>query len=351
MINKESPMSYFGKEIITGNWTISLDTKRLSMCPGASKLLELSRNKDRGLHCIFEMIDPQERWKLIREFNMAIRNKASFEKQVKILTINGQTKWMHIRGVLNYRRWGTPDKMIGIIEDITQKQIEESTSLSIVSHELRTPLTIIKLNMQMVKGLLEHNTFHGIPRLLERADFHVDFMTRLIEEYGRNSGIRNHVRTDLIQFNLRQLIESIVTEVKTMYSSHRFSTNLPTEILVRADKYKILQVLVNYLTNAVSYSPHASLVCVNAMIAHGFVVVSVHDQGIGVPAGAEEQIFEKFYRGTCFKQSSSRNRGLGLYLVKQIITQHGGEVKAEKGELKGSVFTFTLPVSFHGGNL
>jgi two-component system CheB/CheR fusion protein len=143
----------------------------------------------------------------------------------------------------------------------------------------------------------------------------------------------------------------MVTEMKTLYPSHRFSKHSSSPVLVRADKFKLIQVLINYLTNAVNFSPASSQITVNSIRKHSYVEVSIRDQGIGIPDGQHQKIFHKFYRSGQKEVRERSSKGLGLYLVREIIQQHGGTVRVEKGEEKGSVFYFTLPLASSPGNL
>jgi two-component system sensor histidine kinase VicK len=346
MENDKINAYYSGREVLSGNWRLSLDMRQLSICPGVRKMLALPEEGRNDLRKVFMMIDSTQRWQLIRDFKVALRNRSSLETEVKITTTKGKVKWIRIQGILNYRRWGTPEKLLGIVEDITQKRTEESTVLSIVNHEMRVPLTIVKLNTQMASKLLMQNKKPDLSRLLNKSEFYINLMGELLEEYSSNKSNRNLEAGNYSVFNIAKLIGNITTEIRTMYSSHQFVTDIPVEMMVKANKYKIVQVMVNFLTNAVNYSPCSSRIVVGLTADNNDVSVTVQDQGIGLPLGTEEIIFEKFYRGNHNSTMNRKNKGLGLYLVKEIIQQHGGNVKATRADGKGTIFSFTLP-RFH----
>jgi two-component system CheB/CheR fusion protein len=265
--------------------------------------------------------------------------------QVKIITPTGKIKWVRISGVLYYRRWGTAEQMIGVIEDTTQKICEESLSMTVVNHELRSPLTIIKLNVQLLINMLSAGYDKYPVRLLNNVDQHINFMTKLIDEYLSSSLDEKRLpQNNLTVFDLNELIDTIVGEMKTLYTGNRFCKPAAMPVWVKADKYKIIQVLINYFTNAVNFSPPSSHITVCVSIRNNHVEVAVHDQGIGVPAGQEQNIFQRFYKCEQKAVRQKNSKGLGLYLVKNIIQEHGGTVRAEKGEDCGSVFYFTLPL-------
>ncbi|MDP9079607.1 MAG: PAS domain-containing sensor histidine kinase [Bacteroidota bacterium] len=329
----------------TGHWKLALDTGKLSICPRAKKLMALNPGANINLRHVLKLVHPTQIARLIREFRFACDNDCNFEIQVKIITPTGKIKWVRVAGVLYYRRWGTAEQMVGIIEDTTQKICEESLSMAVVNHELRSPLTIIKLNVQLLINMLSAGYDKYPVRLLSNVDQHINFMTKLIDEYLSSSLDEKRLpQNNLSVFDLNELIDTVVSEMKTVHTGNRFRKPSAMPIWVRADKYKIIQVLVNYFTNAVNFSPPLSYISVCSTIKDNHVEVAVHDQGVGVPQGQEQDIFQKFYKCEQKAVRPKNSKGLGLYLVKNIIEQHGGTVRAEKGVDCGSVFYFSLPL-------
>jgi two-component system CheB/CheR fusion protein len=118
---------------------------------------------------------------------------------------------------------------------------------------------------------------------------------------------------------------------------------LPTEDpVITADGAKIEQVLINFLNNAVKYSPDAARIEVKVITSEGQAVVSVKDFGIGIPSQHLEDIFNRYFRAN--PDSSSGGLGLGLYISKEIILRHNGDIGVESKEGEGSVFYFSLPL-------
>ncbi len=345
-INKSgiSP-DYANPGTYTGHWKYGFDTGKLSICPRAKKLLELNKITNISLYNVLKLVHPTQVSRLMREFKYACDNDCDFEIQVKIITPAGKIKWVRIAGVLYYRRWGTAEQMIGTIEDTTQKINEESLSLAVVNHELRSPLTIIKLNVQLLINMLSAGNDKYPVRLLRNVDSHINFMTRLIEEYLSSSLDEKRLpQYNLTVFDLNELIEIMITEMKTLHTGNRFCKRAAMPVWVKADKYKIIQVLINYFTNAVNFSPPSSQITVETAIKNNIVEVAVRDQGIGIPCGQEDKIFQRFYKCDQKAVRQKNSKGLGLYLVKSIIQEHGGTVRAEKGGDCGSVFYFSLPL-------
>jgi signal transduction histidine kinase len=113
---------------------------------------------------------------------------------------------------------------------------------------------------------------------------------------------------------------------------------------VEADPESLGQALLNLLNNAIKYSRDAKAIVVDVRREDGRVLVSVTDQGIGIPKGEHKKIFEKFYRGEDSLVHETKGSGLGLPLVRHIMEAHGGAVEVESAPGKGSTFTLVVPV-------
>lgn len=114
---------------------------------------------------------------------------------------------------------------------------------------------------------------------------------------------------------------------------------------VEADRYRIAQVLGNLLTNAVKYAPGEKQVEVSCCKKDGYVEVSVRDHGVGVSPEDQQQIFQRFYRVKGDHTNGIQGFGIGLYIAADIIKRHGGRMRVESQEGKGSEFSFTLPLA------
>jgi two-component system sensor histidine kinase VicK len=329
-----------------GNWKIQLKSNKVSFCPRMRKILELSKGYDENIEELFELVKPGQLNKLIHEFKVACFNGTKFEKQVQIVTPAGAEKWIQLSGVLYSRRWGTAEQMIGTIEDVTQKVNEECLSMAIVNHELRAPLTIIKLNTQFLINHLAHSINKHPVKLLNMVDQHINGMTKLIEEYLSTS--TDDDRTSQLNFSLfdvNDLVDTVLGEMRILYPGHRFcKCPVNDAILVRGDKYKIIQVLINYLTNAAKFSPPCSHITININRNENDVEISVHDEGVGINDDNGQLLFQKFYQCNQKSIRQKNSKGLGLHIVKNIIQKHGGAVRAENGKNGGAVFYFSLPL-------
>lgn len=217
-----------------------------------------------------------------------------------------------------------------------RKQLTED-----VAHELRTPITILQSYLEaMTEGLWEAS-----PDRLQSCYDEVDRMGRLVGDLENLANLeRDNQRLDKQRVELRSLIEQVATN----FEAERMNKRLLLEIrggdtFVMAEPGRIKQVIVNLLSNAIKYSGEGSSIII-AMLEHkdasGF---SVGDDGIGIPKEELPHIFERFYRADKSRNRTTGGSGIGLTIVKSIVTAHGGRVSVESELGKGSTFTVLLP--------
>ncbi len=230
--------------------------------------------------------------------------------------------------------------------DVTErKEIErlKDELVSTVSHELRTPLTSLR----------------GFTELMLTRDFPVDqqhrFLTIMNDEATRLTDLINDF-LDLQRIEsgretyffahvaLLPLLQEAIAPFVNGTEKHTLHLDVPDSLPpVRVDSGRIRQVLTNLLSNAIKFSPDGGTIIVSARNTRESVVVRVTDDGIGIPAEAIPQLFDKFFRVDNTETRKISGTGLGLALVKQIIEAHGGQVRVESASGKGSTFSFSLP--------
>jgi signal transduction histidine kinase len=142
-----------------------------------------------------------------------------------------------------------------------------------------------------------------------------------------------------------------VERIRVRGEAHRFASGVAASLPpVLADAHRVEQVLYNLLDNAIKYSPQGGRIAVEATVAGGEVVVSVVDEGLGIPADEIPALFERFHRGQTARARGIGGTGLGLAICKGIVEAHGGRIWAESpptgnGHARGTAVRFTLPVA------
>ena len=236
--------------------------------------------------------------------------------------------------------------------------------LGIASHELRTPLTKIKTSMQLaehrVKTALRQQSANGgalaqtlqpIQEMIGRAVRSVDMVNRLVGDLLDVSRIQaDRLEMRPAPVDLTQVVREAVEEQRELFPKREITLTTPEgnePALVIADAERIAQVIINYLTNALKYSPVNRPVEVGVQMNERVVRVWVRDHGPGIPFDAQARLWDRFYqaRGVIVQHGSSVGLGLGLYISKTIIERHGGQVGVESAPGKGATFWFALPLA------
>ncbi|MCI0548397.1 MAG: sensor histidine kinase KdpD [Candidatus Rokubacteria bacterium] len=219
-----------------------------------------------------------------------------------------------------------------------------SSLLTSVSHDLRTPLATIT---GAASTLLDEGAelAAGTRReLLEAVHEEAERLNRLVQnllEMTRLESGALALRSDW--HPLEEVVGAALGRFGKRLVGRVVATRLPADLpLVRIDDVLIEQVLINLVDNALKYTPPESPIEIAAWPGDGQVVVEVGDRGPGVPAGKEERVFEKFYRGG---DAHGRGVGLGLAIAEGIVKAHGGRIWAERRPGGGLAFRFTLPAS------
>ena len=220
--------------------------------------------------------------------------------------------------------------------------------LLIASHELKTPLTSMlgyaqliqrRANREGTLGERDRRALGVIIGQVERLNKLVITMLDLSRiETGQLSIERGHV-------SVSRLAQRVVAEVQPVLEQHTVTISAPDEpLIVEGDELRLEQVVQNLVANAIKYSPASGPVYVHVERRDGFACVSVTDQGIGIPQESLPQLFQRFYRARNVDAEHVGGLGLGLYVVKEIVTLHSGWVDVVSTEGAGSTFTIGLPL-------
>lgn len=221
--------------------------------------------------------------------------------------------------------------------------------LSIAAHELKTPLTALSGQVQLTQRRLARGELaperlaRSISIMARQAD-RLDAMVRALLDVGRIE--RGQFVLELQRVNLVELIARVADELRPDLDQHTLVYEPgPQEISMLGDPLRLEQVLQNLLSNAVKYSPRGGVISIQVEQQATTAVLAVADQGVGIPAAALSQLFQRFYRASNATTHQISGMGIGLYVVREIVSRHGGTVDVASAEGSGSVFTITLPLA------
>lgn len=220
--------------------------------------------------------------------------------------------------------------------------------ISMASHQLRTPLTSVKGYLSMV---LEGDVGEINPqqrKLLEEAFASSQRMVYLIGDFLNVSRIQTgKFELERSDVSLPSIISEEISQLKATAKSRgiELAYEAPRDFpVMKIDENKIRQVMMNFIDNAIYYSPENTTITVSLAKFDNRIEFKVRDQGIGVPKEAQQHLFTKFFRADNAKQQRPDGTGIGLFMAKKVVIEHGGAILFESQPGKGSMFGFRLPV-------
>jgi signal transduction histidine kinase len=225
-------------------------------------------------------------------------------------------------------------------------QVRE-TFLSIASHELKTPLTSLLMQAQLLQRRAQRNNLladrdqRALEVISDQAR-RLDSMINTLLDISRIE--RGQLIINRAPLAIDQLIQKVVSELQSLSETHTLVYERPPEaVMINADELRIEQVLQNVLQNAIKYSPDGGTIVVVLEQREDDVVISASDQGIGIPAADLPNLFTRFYRATNANPQRISGIGIGLYIVHEIVTHHGGTIHIQSEEGVGSTVVIQLP--------
>jgi PAS domain S-box-containing protein len=233
-------------------------------------------------------------------------------------------------------------EMAQLLEQVKALNAKKDEFIGLASHELKTPLTSISGYLQLLERMI---TDEKGKQFLAKTRLQVKKLSSLVSDLLDVSTIEaGKLRFAVDSFDIRQVIENVIELFEHGNNGYQITleTNL-SEIYVNGDAHRIEQVINNLLTNAIRYSPGANQIIITLTHEQENIKVGVRDFGVGIAREKLEQIFSRFYRVESTNPHIS-GLGIGLYLSKDIITRHNGNIWADSEPGAGSTFWFTLPL-------
>ena len=298
----------------------------------------------------FPQIHPDDEH-VMKCWREAVQSGVPFEAELRINEIATGIFRYHLLRVIPVETPGTARKWVGTFTDIhDQKQVESNKDefMSIASHELKTPLTSVKAYIQLLERLVSQSADKNMIDYVNRAHEQVLKLENLISELLDISKIENgKLKMNRNYFDLEQTVQNTIRTISNINQGARISILREGERFespVFADEIRIEQVLINFLTNAVKYSPGSGKIVVRTALKDNHACIAVQDFGIGIPEEKQKHIFSKFYR---VEESSVKFQGLGigLYICAEIIRQHQGTYGLESTIGKGTTVHFSIPIN------
>ena len=265
--------------------------------------------------------------------------------------VNGEYISLRVRFALIRRESGFISGLVAVLHDTTEQEKEERERrlfVSNVSHELRTPLTSVKSYLEALdEGALSEPV---APDFIKVSLDETNRMMRMVTDLLHLSRIDNatsHLDVELINFTaFITFILNRFDKIRAQDEEKKYEIvrDYPiTSVWIEIDTDKMTQVIDNILNNAIKYSPDGGKITVSMKTTDDQMILSISDQGLGIPKEDLPKIFDRFYRVDKARSRAQGGTGLGLAIAKEIIKQHNGFIWAKSEYGKGSTFTIVLP--------
>lgn len=282
---------------------------------------------------------------LAHQWEKTIASGEALEMEVRVRPMDKEEYRFHLLRAIPIREGDTVTKWVGTFTDIDdQKQAvkKKDEFISIASHELKTPLTTIKAYVQLLDRAI--GTEDPTRLYVERTLVQVRKLDNLIVDLLDLSRIESgKLKFNKELFPFENTLSNAVEMIRQTYPDYQLIRRGRADIQLYGDETRIEQVIINYLTNAVKYSPEKKEIHIETDVRpDGRLMVRVRDFGIGIRKDHQSNIFSKFYR---VEEAANRVQGLGigLYICAEIIRRHDGDYGVESEPGHGSMFYFSVP--------
>lgn len=279
-------------------------------------------------------------------------NDRKHRREFEFIQPEGHSKWLMINGTRLPSQGGDGPWLLFVVDDITREKHLEGIQrdfVANVSHELRTPISVIRGYAETLVEDHDRVTPEDRLRFLQAIQRHAQRLSNLAEDLLTISRLDSKYpglqfeRLDMHEL-LKQLHEDFLARCRS--NGHTFT--LETEATrphIQGDALKLSQVLENLVDNAVKYTQRGGQIAIRTQNQGELIVVSVSDNGVGIPEKDLPRIFERFYRVEKGRSREKGGTGLGLSIVYDIVQLHNGRVWVESQVGVGTTFRFSLPLT------
>jgi len=283
-------------------------------------------------------------WPIIRALT---KGEIVKNEELEYIRSNGKHLFLRINAAPVKNR-GKVVAAVSTIHDVTSEiELDQRKDdfVNMASHELKTPLTSIKLYLEVFTSLMKNHNDAKISKIIASMKNQTEKLQELVSSLLDVSKIQTgKLSFNKEEFMLDQLLSEIVEILQGTTKNHEIKFTGKDSTFVYADKFRIYQVVTNLITNAIKYSDQDKKINVSLKKNGSKAIVSVQDFGIGINKDQQKKIFERLYQVTDPKEKTFPGLGLGLYISKEIIQRHKGNIWVEGKKGAGSTFFFSLPL-------
>jgi signal transduction histidine kinase/CheY-like chemotaxis protein len=287
----------------------------------------------------------------------ALRTRSTFELEHRVLRRDGSIGWTFSRALPIFDDHGEIVEWFGTATDVTERrELEQSLReadrqkdefLAMLAHELRNPLAPIQNAGQLLTRLISDEQAQRVVAIVGRQVTHLARLVDDLLDVSRITQQRIELRTDTLEIS--EIVRQAVETVEPVIRERRHDLQLRSgyrPLFVNGDFARLVQCVVNLLTNAAKYTEPGGRIQLSTREEDGTVVIEVTDNGAGIPTELLPRVFDLFVQSTRTLDRAQGGLGIGLSVVQRLIHMHGGRISAHSdGPAKGSTFSIHLPLA------
>lgn len=296
------------------------------------------------------LVHPDDLPAAINNWQRALRTGETYLTEFRLKNFEGLYKW-HLGRAVPIIENNEIVLWVGTNTDINEQKLNEQKKdefLSIASHELKTPLTSIKAYNQLMTRMTDPEK---VASLINKSATHIQRLERLINDLLDVTKINaGKIVYNFQELDFNELVTDAVESAQYTTTTHQIVVEGNCTGLIHGDKLRLEQVLSNFLSNAIKYSPQANRIVVSCDTKDGHLIIGVQDFGVGIAPENIDRLFERYYRvdNTAMR---FEGLGLGLFIASEILKRHQGNFWIESEQGQGSTFYFRLPLLKHNEEL
>jgi len=330
-------------------WEESLIDNSFSYSANMSEIFGLPPDTSLTIDMLRSQIAEEDMKNIILPSYQQALTSGEYLYEVKVAWPDKSQHWIRTQGIIIFDKNDNPDTILGTTLDITESkrdEIRKNDFIAMASHELKTPLTSLKAYIQLLAKKLNNYDDEFVANALTKAGNQVNKMANLIYGFLDLSRLESgKLQIKMQDFDINKLLAENIAETQLTNTSHTIIFNADDVVIVHADRERIGQVINNFLSNAIKYSPKDSTITITTKTCENEIQVSVSDMGVGIKPKDQEKLFQRFYRVDNDEIKNISGFGIGLYLANEIIQRHKGKIWVNSEENKGSTFSFSLPIA------
>ena len=345
--NEKSKSDILLERMVSGVLVANVSGRTILANPAAAEILGIPEETLAGampIDTIFKGI-PEMAFARLKETCGGGGGHAVFEREGKII----ETRYTTFREGEGY-----PFRLVLLFSDITGEralQLKQSDFVANVSHELKTPLTIVKTYTEtLLSGnITDERVQH---EMLERVELEADRMNDIVRDLLQLSRLENN--SDVLhnkRLKLKTLADSAIMLTKDRAMERgidlRLEFNADPELVIKGEKIKLEQALINVISNAINYTNKGGKVTLSVGAEGNDVFFKIADTGIGISQEDLPRVFERFFRVDKARSRAAGGTGLGLAIAKGYVEAHGGTINIESTVGVGTTINIVLPIVVH----